>query len=241
MPHNRFYIDASLIPGSEVSFDKDESHHLEVMRTKNEEQVEIVNGRGDLALGSVVNKNKIRINSLTHFPESPCQLIIAQGMPRFSRLDTILEKGTELGMTSLWLFPGEKSDKTTLSQNQKERMRKVLIASMKQCGSLHLPKLEFRPPIPSWDTLPYVTFFGDVRKDAPCFYSMWKKTLPQKGVIFVIGPESGLTDKEESHLKRLHANGVTLHTNILRTDTAPLAALSLMWHFLSLEKIPNFP
>lgn len=234
MPHDRFYLDADLISGHEVTLDKEEGHHLQVMRPKPGDQVEIINGRGALALGSIVNKQAIHIDSVTHVPENSFQLIIAQAMPRFSRLDTILEKGTELGMTSLWLFPGEKSEKTTFSDNQKERMDKILIAAMKQCGSLYLPKLEIHPSIATWKSLPYPIFFGDVGEEAPHFYLSWKKTSPEKGAIFVIGPESGLTEKEESHLKGLHAKGVTLHKNILRTDTAPLAALTLMSHFLSL-------
>lgn len=231
MPHDRFYRNASFHEGMELTLDKEEAHHLKVMRLKPGETIELINGKGDLAKATLLN-HTLRIDSVVHEPEAPFQIILAQSIPRFSRLDAILEKGTELGMTALWLFPGEKSEKTVFSTHQKERMEKILIAALKQCGRLYLPQLEIFPSIQKWTSLPYPTFFGELNEKAPSFSSLWKKSPPEKGAIFVIGPESGLTEAEEQHLKSLHAQGVTLHKNILRTDTAPLAALVLMNDFI---------
>ena len=46
--------------------------------------------------------------------------------------------------------------------------------------------------------------------------------------MFLVGPESGLTLDETSHLRELGARGVKLHGNILRTETAPIAALAVI-------------
>ena len=62
----------------------------------------------------------------------------------------------------------------------------------------------------------------------PLFSSQLSPDNLNQGIIFVIGPESGFDQQEEVQLRTLGAEGVKLHPNILRTDTASLAALSLI-------------
>ena len=232
MPECRFYMDSPLAVDQEVLLQDEEMRHLIVMRPEIGDTIEIVNGKGDLAEARILEFHKketrLQITSLHHEPEDSLKLIIAQGMPKLPRLDIILEKGTELGMTDLWLFPGDRSEKVGLSANQTDRIKKILIASMKQCGRRYLPKVQIIDPIASWKDLPYPLFYGAFGKNIPSFTSALKQTPPEDGLIFVVGPESGLSQKEEKHLKKLKAQGVSLHKNILRTDTAPLAALALM-------------
>lgn len=224
----RFFIDSPLSVGAIVSLIDDELGHFRVMRPQINETLELVNGKGDLATATLISLGKkeatLQINTLLHEKE-PFQYIIAQGIPKGPRLDTILEKGCELGMTELWLFPAEKSEKTSFSQ---ERARKILIAAMKQSKRLHLPQIRSLPPIEKWSPFPFNAYFGSLASHAPSFLSTLQRTSPKKGVIFVVGPESGLSPKEEAHLLQLGAHGVSLHKNVLRTDTAPLAALTLM-------------
>lgn len=232
MPECRFFIDSPLVLKQEVVLQDEEMRHLIVMRPEINDTIELVNGKGDLAKARITQFNKkeiaAQITSLHHELEDSFKLIVAQGMPKLPRLDIILEKGTELGMTELWLFPAEKSDKVGLSANQTERIKKILIASMKQCGRLYIPKVQIYDPIAKWNALPYPLFYGAFGENTPTFASTLKANPPQGGIIFVVGPESGLSHKEEKQLDKLKAQGVSLHKNILRTDTAPLAALTLM-------------
>lgn len=78
----------------------------------------------------------------------------------------------------------------------------------------------------------YSSFFGDTQPDALPFISAWKKIEPKNEAIFFIGPESGFTKEEVSLLKTFKAQGVKLHPNILRTDTAAIAALTLLSHHI---------
>lgn len=232
MPECRFYIDSPLAIEQEVLLQDDEMRHLIVMRPEIGDTIEIVNGKGDLAQARITQFSKkeiaVQIQSIHHEPKEPLQLIIAQGMPKLPRLDIILEKGTELGMTELWLFPADRSEKVGLSANQNDRIKKILIASMKQCGRLYIPKVQIIDPIASWKDMSYPLYFGAFGENTPSFISALQISPPKDGMIFVVGPESGLSHKEEKHLKKLKAEGVSLHKNILRTDTAPLAALTLM-------------
>lgn len=234
MPEDRFYTKEKLSK-SDVLLQGEELRHIAVMRMKEGENVELINGKGELAEARVISLGKkearLEVTSVQHKPPS-FPLILAQAIPRPSRLDVILEKGTELGMTKLILFPGEHSEKTSFTQEQLQRIEKVLIAAIKQCGSLWLPEVEIAPPLLKWQELPCTSYFGDFREGAMTLHSAWVKKPPEKGALFVVGPEKGLTEREEKHLEELGAVGVSLHKNVLRTDTAPLCALSLMSHFL---------
>lgn len=238
MPTERYFCDAPLQLHSSQNLDGAEFHHMvRVMRTHKGDTVELVNGKGVLAQATVQEIGKERailsIDSLYQEPHHPAKLILAQALPKQNRLDFILEKGTELGVDAFWLFPGSQSAKKEIYPNQIERARAITIAAMKQCGRLTLPEVLLYPSLERWEPFQSPAFFGDVASDAPRFEDAWKKMQPASyPLIFVTGPESGFSHEEEAVLKHLGATGIKLHTNILRTETASLMALSLMSHWL---------
>ncbi len=218
MPANRYYLDAPFKKGAMHTLAQSEQRHLKkVMRAKEGTKLELVNGRGQLAIGSLVGE-EVRLEKVSE-EKTPEPLILCQALPRANRLDSIVEKGTELGMTELWLFPGELSEKKGANL---ARLEAITIAAMKQCGRLDLPKVVIKEPLLKWDKLPYPAFFGDVEQRASVF------ECDEKSLLFFVGPEAGFSEKEEKHLRQLGAKGVKLHPYILRTDTAPLVALSLI-------------
>jgi 16S rRNA (uracil1498-N3)-methyltransferase len=223
MPHDRFYVDSAFHPKEQIDL-HEEARHLKVMRIRPGEEIELINGRNQIAKALVINSQTAEILSIeSKAPLFP--IILCQAIPRLNRLDTIIEKGTELGLTELWLFPGKLSEKKNVPL---ERAKKIAISAMKQCGRLDLPKIEIKPPIGQWGELPYSAYFGDISENAPPFLSLLEKN---EGVCFVVGPEAGFTPEEETQLKKIGVRGVKLHPWILRTDTAPLAALSLIASF----------
>jgi 16S rRNA (uracil1498-N3)-methyltransferase len=230
MPSTRFYLCSRLQAGQEVILEGNEFHHLaHVMRLEEGEQAEFVNGAGTLAIGVLKQREKKQatfiIESFIQQEKTSSELILAQGLPRLNRLDFIIEKSTELGATQIWLFPGQNSERKSLNEHQLKRMESLMIAAMKQCGRLYLPSLVIKPALHQWDLLKIPAFFGDVRETAPFF---WHIHSPGKEALFFIGPEAGFTAAEIERLGQMGAQGVKLHPNILRTDTAALVALSIM-------------
>lgn len=115
MPAERYFLDAPFVRGQEILMEDEEMHHLiRVMRTEIGEEVELINGRGELAQAKLTSVGKRSANLLVQevISESePPRLILAQALPRLNRLETIIEKGTELNVTEFWLFPGQFSEK----------------------------------------------------------------------------------------------------------------------------------
>jgi len=92
----------------------------------------------------------------------------------------------------------------------------------------HIELPVMKPALQHWKKQEGTILFGDTREKAPYLWEAIKKPLETPS-IFVIGPESGLHEKEVDFLENsLGALGVKLHDNILRVDTAPVVALSLL-------------
>ncbi|MBI3236928.1 MAG: RsmE family RNA methyltransferase [Chlamydiales bacterium] len=159
MPHERFFIDKPLCPQEIVLLEGDEFNHLSrVMRIQIDESVELVNGRNQLATATLLeisrHSAKLQIHHLTEDKKKKQQIILAQAIPRLNRLEYILEKGTELGASEFWLFPGIRNEKETFSQNQRLRLEHMRINAMKQCGRLDLPRSPASAPCPPGPSSP---------------------------------------------------------------------------------------
>ncbi|MBA2369240.1 MAG: 16S rRNA (uracil(1498)-N(3))-methyltransferase [Candidatus Protochlamydia sp.] len=230
MPAERFFIEDELFAQSKIILKGSEFHHLaKVMRTQKGDAVEMVNGKGTLALATVQEVSKeqafLFINEARTEPLLPPGLILAQAITKPDRLAFILEKGTELGVDAFWFFPGHLSQHKELYPQHQERARAVTIAAMKQCGRLTLPTIELKPILDKWPTFEGQSFFGDLDPEAPWLGSQEAQPSSKRPVIFFTGPESGWSDKEVRMLKEKGAKGVKLHHNVLRTDTASIVAL----------------
>ena len=235
MPHNRYFLESIFTTQAEVLLIGEEAHHLtRVMRKNKGDEVELINGKHQLAFATIerIEKKEVRLHISEVTEQSPPKraLIICQALARFNRLETITEKGTELGMTALWLFPGHLSEKKDLSANQINRLRAIAIAALKQSGRLDLPPIVLYPPLEKWKSIEFPAYFGDLGPDAPPLL-MALSECPSDDFIFFVGPETGFSSSEKDRLCELQAQGVRLHPNILRTDTASLTALSVISNY----------
>lgn len=223
MPAERFYIDQPLT--DTLTLEGTEFHHLaHVMRVRVGEEIELVNGRGALATATVLAITKhnatLSILSSSQSPLPEPRIILALPLMRLPKLELIIEKCTELGADAFWLYPAHHSDKDDLSPNQFERLTHIAISAMKQCGRLDLPPIKILAHFADLFGKPYTYLFGDTRPDAP-------KITPGEKNVFITGPEKGFSEKEVTLLEK-SAIGVRLNKNILRAETAPIAAVALL-------------
>ena len=244
MPVNRFFVNQLLDHTlSTITLIDEEYQHLKTSRIKQKDLVTLIDGHGNLVTAALMHQERqsceLKIVESEHFPRNKVQLTLAQAYPRLKRLDYIIEKSVELGVDKFILFPGEKSEKKNISDHQVNRIKNIMQAALKQCGRYYLPSLEFEDalfnlPSASPDRL---ILYGDVNEEASLFKKVWKERVDAKSsiqeVIFIVGPESGLSHKEIQYLNNsIRGVGVKLADSILRTDTAPIVAMSLIQHEL---------
>ncbi|MBS0630115.1 MAG: 16S rRNA (uracil(1498)-N(3))-methyltransferase [Verrucomicrobia bacterium] len=222
MPENRFFLNSPFQKGK-TKLDQEEFHHLKVMRSEVGEIIDLVNGKNQLAKAQIASLEKnsatLEILEIITAPAPPRQIILAQAYLRPKNLDLVIEKGTELGATAVWLFPGDRSEKDSLSDNQSHRLQTLTISALKQCGRLDLPSIIEMPPLSKWTHLPPGDlYFGDLHSHTPF--------RPTGDTTIFIGPEKGFSPKEEEWLRQ-RAKGVKLSPHILRAETAALCAVAL--------------
>lgn len=232
MPADRFYIDADLV--GTLSLEGAEHHHLaHVMKIRVGEKVEVVNGRGGLATAKVLSVSKhdadLQILSATQSPLPTPRLILAVPLMRPAKLELVIEKCTELGADGFWFYPAHYSEKNDLSDHQQDRLNLIAISAMKQCGRLDLPSLKLLASFEEIFSTPATYLFGDTRAT-----KMAKR--PDGKIIFITGPERGFSEKELEILDQ-KATGVRLHGNILRAETAPIAAAVIYSSSTGLEPV----
>ncbi len=236
MPIGRYFINFLLENNASLSIKEGEFHHMvHVMRQTAGENVKLINGKGQLGLGLIDSIDKhqanISINEIRQRSPSTKKINIIQAMPKFNRLSFILEKGCELGMDKLILFPAAKSEIKEISENRLNRMKASMISAMKQCGSLYLPEIDIIGPISSWKTFQNPTYLADLHPDAKPLLPLYQSLEDKSEVNICIGPEGGFTEKERNSMLQLDIKSVTLHSNVLRTETASLVILSILKHF----------
>ncbi|HRW58789.1 MAG TPA: RsmE family RNA methyltransferase [Chlamydiales bacterium] len=231
MPHSRFYSNQDLKKHITISIYGEEFRHMtKVMRKKEEMIVEIINGKGMLATAKIKTIEKDCANlyiedlQITPFPKIKRYLI--QALCKHTKTDFILEKATELGIDHFIFFPAEKSIKKTISDNQLDRMHKILIAATKQSGRTFLPEISY---IQSLEKIPksLTLFYGDIDPKAP-FISKKIKEAKDSSIGFIVGPESGFSQRELAYLHKQNFEGVSLNQNILRAETASICAASFL-------------
>jgi 16S rRNA (uracil1498-N3)-methyltransferase len=224
---HRFYIPE--VSGDTCKLSEEESKHcIRVLRLKENDTVDITDGKGHLFKAVIENANPkaclLRITA-QHTETLPSwELLIAVAPTKNNvRMEWLVEKLTEIGFTKLIPIECHTSERTVLKT---ERLKKIAAEAMKQSGRVYLPQIDELLPFEKM-LLNYISFTG--QKFIPHCNNSDRKTLSsayKKGenALVLIGPEGDFT-KEEIQLAM--DNGfipVTLNEKTLRTETAALTA-----------------
>jgi 16S rRNA (uracil1498-N3)-methyltransferase len=250
MQRRRFYASPDLFDGGRVRLSVDESHHLlRVLRLTRGEEVYVFDGCGkefQCRFAEVEGKSAVLevVSGLSDEVESPLRLTLVQALTKGEKFDWIVQKATELGVSRIIPLTAEHADlKLNGEQAEKrvERWQRISLEALKQCGRRRL--VEITNPVRLADFLSASAAPADFEEDhrAIIFFNerggsligQALEGLRDKGsVIALIGPEGGWSDREIESLEARRCLAVTLGRRVLRTETAALAALTLLQHLL---------
>ncbi|MBM2837782.1 MAG: hypothetical protein HW415_407 [Deltaproteobacteria bacterium] len=163
--------------------------------------------------------------------ESPVEIILGQGIPKSDKMDLIVQKSTELGVSKIVPIYSERVVPKSFSSNKIERWQRIAVEACKQSGRVKVPVIS--EPV-SFDlfvkdaepsSLKLIPWEGEKER---CLKKILPVVLGNSKVIFIIGPEGGLTNSEIVIAKEYGFIPVSLGRRILRTETVPLALLSIV-------------
>ncbi|MGB0135533.1 16S rRNA (uracil(1498)-N(3))-methyltransferase [Dokdonella sp.] len=162
--------------------------------------------------------------------ESPLHLTLAQGVARGEKMDLILQKATELGVTRIVpLITGRTEVKLDAERTERRlaHWHAVIAGACEQSGRVCLPALEAPQRLAAWaaqlDSSAGLRLALDPRGE------ITPRSLPHFDMAtLVVGPEGGLSEQDLSMLDQTDFIGLRLGPRILRTETAGLAAITAL-------------
>jgi 16S rRNA (uracil1498-N3)-methyltransferase len=211
---------------------------VQVLRAQVGEAFEVFDGAGTV-FDAKVTQVEATSATLSLGPGRPRpagrEFIVVQGLPKGDKLELVLQKGTELGATAFLPAACERSIVKLEGKEAKklERWQRIVEEAARQSRRADVPRvLESCPLKQALAALPAGTavFVLDEEERAVPLGQAFASVPPGVPVAIVIGPEGGLTREEVQGLVAQGARGVTLGALVLRTETAALAALSVLRH-----------
>lgn len=233
----RIHIAQALRVDTEVALSRSAIEHVgRVLRLRSGDALTLFNGDGSdyAAQLTEVTRNSVRaqVNSAVALDnESHLSLTLAQGIARGDKMDWVVQKATELGVTRIVPLHSERSEVRLDDHRAARRIehwRAVAISACEQCGRARIPAIDPVTSVTSWcdgldddNALRVALLPGASQR-------VHDLTATEAGVILVVGPEGGLGERDMTTLTAAGFGGINLGPRILRSETAGLVALAAL-------------
>lgn len=235
---NRLFLPPEHINSKEIIITGENARYLSlVLRVQPGESVAILDGQGKRYICRIlsVHKKEVRVEKIKeeyYSSESPISITLAQGLPKGDKMDLIVQKATELGVSKIIPLIAERSQIRTTEKAS--RWRKIALSASQQSGRDIVPEIE--------EPLKIDEFLNrGIQHNGIIFSEIYnkrnlKETLLKikdlKHITLLIGPEGGFSKDEVTSAVENGFTEASLGPRILRTETAPIAAISIIQYEL---------
>ena len=230
----RLYFESALKLGSVIKLDGDSTHYLsKVLRLKSTNQIKLFNGSEGEFLGSITAKSNdsmtVSIDSHVRKPvDDKIKFHLALAITKGERMDYAIQKSVELGVFTITPFFSTLSEVVIKDKkramNKLRHWRKVALNASQQCERLSVPGIE--------EPTTFEDFIArDSKRVCILLDSSGSKKLKEvsfeRDLFLMVGPEGGFSSSElvTARSKMIIA---TMGPRILRAETAPVTALSIL-------------
>ena len=240
----RIHVDTPLTAGTTFSLPDGASRHVQVLRLQPGDSITLFDGSGGQWQATLlaIGRKTVQARVLTHQPlerELHTPVTLALGMPANERMDSLVEKATELGVTRIVPLACERSVLRLAGERAERRCahwQAVAVAACEQSGRNRVPQIHPPQPLRDWlSALPasglrLVLSLGAGTQPLRTRLAMATAGTP---IHLLSGPEGGLSPDELAAAEAAGHWPTTLGARVLRADTAPLAALAVIAAFES--------
>lgn len=227
---SRVYTTGDLGEGHSLTLEGDTHHYLRnVMRVAEGQVVRVFNGRNGEFVGRIERVEKkhieLTIENRIREQQDPRHHIHLLFTPlKKERMDFLIEKAVELGVTDLHPVLTQNADIRKIND---DRIRAQIIEAAEQCERMDVPTLHDLE-----DILPKMTKWPEELPVWAGIERMGVEPMPrgtEQDCAILIGPPGGFSAEEKSEIVgKTFTHAVALGKNILRSETAAIAALSLL-------------
>lgn len=230
-----FLVDKSVINGSEAVISGEEAKHIaRVLRMEKGDSLTLCDGEGFFYDGviSSVGEKEVRADISSSYPaptEPKLKITLFQGIPKNPKLETIVQKATEIGAVKIVPMNTSRIVSKLEKDSKLERLRKIACEASKQSKRGIVPlvneavSFEKALSIASQSDLAIIPYEEERTMG---LRELFNSRTNITSLAIMIGPEGGFEESEIDLARRFGVVPVTLGKRILRTETAGLAVMS---------------
>lgn len=227
------YVSQPLTESSSANIEGQAAQHiLKALRMKTGDKLNLFNGDGNFYPATIqdVSKKSFSVligSSLPSYAESKLFTHIGQTMSRGDRMDYAIQKSTEMGASEITPLMSERCEvklNTERAEKRKQHWQQVAISAAEQCGRATVPVIHPPTSINDWIKQREGLSLVLHHRDTQHLSSLEKPDA----VNLLIGPEGGLSEEEINVAKQNGFIATTLGPRVMRTETAPVTALSIV-------------
>lgn len=209
------------------------SHHLlRVLRLGVDSELEVFDASGEafqVVICDVVAKRAVVkvLRPLSGIAPSPLHSHLGLVMSKGDRFDYAVQKATELGVNAITPLDSERCEmrlKGSRAEKKQQQWQQIAISACEQCGRNDVPIIHPPQPLMQWLNLDIETKLILHPRNAKPFNEL----SATRAVALLVGPEGGLSDGEVEAAMASGFHSTLFGPRILRTETAPVVALSLL-------------
>ena len=241
MRNPRLFTDQPLTPGDQVVLKGNVAQHLgRVLRSRSGDHIALFNGDGQEFAAQVltVSKGEVSVKvgaAASPQTESPVYTTLGLCLSKGDRFDWAIQKATELGVGAIAPLQSERVDFSIPPDRMEKRIahwQQIAISACEQCGRVKVPSITPPQSLAVWvenvsAEQKWVLHCAD---NTDASDSAMTPGTPRDAAL-LIGPEGGLTDQEFAATSAEGFQLLQLGPRVLRTETAPAAALSVLGVF----------
>ncbi len=231
---SRLFTDQPLSPDDVVILEERTGHYLlRVLRLRAGDALVLFNGDGSDYAAELTERRdraEVRVNArLPAVAESRLELTLVQAVGKGDRMDTSLQKATELGVAAVRPLFTERTEVRLDGKRLDRRLehwRGVLVAACEQSGRARVPELLPSLSLDDWLAEPATGLRFALAPGAE--RGLASVSLPDGAAEVLVGPEGGFSEAELKKLVLAGCTAVSLGPRVLRTETAGPAALAVL-------------
>lgn len=237
----RFYCPPPLPESGSFNLPADAAHHASrVLRLREGDSVQMFDGIGHECHGGIseLSGKQVVIGALRQVNaarESPLRVLLAQALSSSEKMDWVIQKATELGVTEIQPLATERSVAKLSPERaakRTEHWQQVAISACEQCGRNMLPVIHPPQDVMAWlqrmrasETSKFILLPDGAT-------SLQSQPTPQGTIVLLIGAEGGFAQAESDSALLCGFTPIRLGARVMRTETAAvagLAALQTLW------------
>ncbi|MDP1652328.1 MAG: 16S rRNA (uracil(1498)-N(3))-methyltransferase [Rhodocyclaceae bacterium] len=234
----RFHCPFPLAPGAQIELPEQAAHHaLKVLRMKAGDTVILFDGRGGewraALVGTKVGAGGTARVALREFDdresESPLDITLVQGLPSGDKMDWVVEKCVELGVTAIQPIAAKRSVIRLSAERMARRVthwNAIAAAACEQCGRNRVPLVAPVLDLPQYLGVAKAQNARRLLLAPEGSGALQALDKPDVPVIIMVGPEGGWEEGEMLAAQVAGFQALRLGPRVLRTETAGAAALA---------------